>query len=114
MGWNRVCNTYIEVKLSEDYSCLIVNPKQQRFLNVLMTSFNCCKKTRPACRVSIKKTYEGGASMSPIVATKVLKMMLLQSPFVKRVSFDLSDREKEILTCLVEGMSYKMKRIQTQ
>ena len=56
----------------------------------------------------IKETYEGGAPMSPSVATKVLKMMAEQSPSAKSESFNLSDREKEILSCLVKGMSYKL------
>lgn len=56
----------------------------------------------------IKETYEGGAPMSPSVATKVLKIVAEHSPFAKSESFDLSDREKEILSCLVKGMSYKL------
>ncbi len=56
----------------------------------------------------IKETYEGGAPMSPTVATKVLKLMVEHSPSAKVNSFDLSDREKEILSCLVKGMSYKL------
>jgi DNA-binding NarL/FixJ family response regulator len=56
----------------------------------------------------IKETYEGGAPMSPSVATKVLKMVSSQSPSTKVHSFNLSDREKEILSCLVKGMSYKL------
>ena len=55
----------------------------------------------------IKETYEGGAPMSPSVATKVLKMVG-QQPVEKTNSFNLSDREKEILSCLVKGMSYKL------
>lgn len=56
----------------------------------------------------IKETYEGGAPMSPSVATKVLKMVSLQAPSAKVNMFNLSDREKEILSCLVKGMSYKL------
>ena len=55
----------------------------------------------------IRETYEGGAPMSPSVATKVLKMVG-QQPVEKSNSFNLSDREKEILSCLVKGMSYKL------
>ena len=67
------------------------------------------KNTSPARILEfIKETYEGGAPMSPTVATKVMKMMVDQSPSAKKISFNLSEREKEILSCLVEGMSYKM------
>ena len=56
----------------------------------------------------IRETYEGGAPMSPSVATKVLKIVTTQSPFSKPDNFNLSEREKEILSCLVKGMSYKL------
>ena len=55
----------------------------------------------------IKETYEGGAPMSPSVATKVLKIVT-ESSAPKVNSFNLSEREKEILSCLVKGMSYKL------
>lgn len=55
----------------------------------------------------IKETFEGGAPMSPSVATKVLKIVA-QSSSPKVNTFNLSGREKEILSCLVKGMSYKL------
>ncbi len=56
----------------------------------------------------IKETYEGGAPMSPSVAVKVLKMV--GQPVSKEVmdKFNLTEREKEILSCLIKGMSYRM------
>ncbi len=57
---------------------------------------------------AIKETYEGGAPMSPSIATKVLKMVQVQNGFSKNNSFNLSEREKEVLSCLVKGMSYKL------
>jgi len=55
----------------------------------------------------IKETFEGGAPMSPSVATKVLKMV--GQPTLEQVNtFNLTEREKEILSCLVNGMSYKL------
>jgi DNA-binding NarL/FixJ family response regulator len=67
------------------------------------------KTTSPARILEfIKETYEGGAPMSPSVATKVLKMMAEQAPSAKVNNFNLSEREKEILSCLVKGMSYKL------
>ena len=56
----------------------------------------------------IKETFEGGAPMSPSIATKVLKIVTQQSSSIKTDSFNLSNREKEILSCLVKGMSYKL------
>ena len=57
---------------------------------------------------AIKETYEGGAPMSPSIATKVLKMMQAQNGLSKSNSFNLTEREKEVLSCLVRGMSYKL------
>jgi DNA-binding NarL/FixJ family response regulator len=56
----------------------------------------------------IKETYEGGAPMSPSVAVKVLKMV--GQPVSKEAldKFNLTEREKEILSCLIKGMSYRM------
>ncbi|MEP7170963.1 MAG: response regulator transcription factor, partial [Bacteroidota bacterium] len=55
---------------------------------------------------AIKETYDGGAPMSPSIATKVLKMMQVQNGSTKNISFNLTEREKEVLSCLVKGMSY--------
>ena len=67
------------------------------------------KNTPPALILSaIREIYEGGAPMTPSVASKVLKMFMKNSfSSVKEVS-NLTEREREILKSLVEGMSYKM------
>jgi DNA-binding NarL/FixJ family response regulator len=67
-------------------------------------------KNTPPSRIleAIRETYEGGAPMSPSIATKVLKIVQNPSSAVQKISFNLSEREKEILTCLVKGMSYKL------
>jgi DNA-binding NarL/FixJ family response regulator len=57
---------------------------------------------------ALREIFEGGAPMSPSIATKVLKMVGHHSPAPKGDTFNLSDREKEILSCLVKGMSYKL------
>ena len=46
--------------------------------------------------------------MSPSIATKVLKMMQVQNISSKNISFNLTEREMEVLSCLVKGMSYKL------
>ena len=67
------------------------------------------KNTSPARILDfIKETYEGGAPMSPSVATKVLKIVASQSTSETVNIFNLSEREKEVLSCLVKGMSYKL------
>jgi len=57
---------------------------------------------------AIKEIYEGGSPMSPTIANRVLKMVKSQRASDSKNIFNLTDREKEILSCLVEGMSYKL------
>lgn len=57
---------------------------------------------------SIREIYEGGAPMTPGIASRVLTMLKSKRSAPLKESFDLSEREHEILQCLVQGMSYKM------
>jgi DNA-binding NarL/FixJ family response regulator len=50
----------------------------------------------------------GGAAFTPLIAKKVMNMFQQQSAGAKGEFIELSKREKEILQCLVNGMSYKM------
>lgn len=66
------------------------------------------KASPPQIIQAIHDVYEGGAAMSSSVAKQVLQafqtQMILQTP----ASFDLTDREKEILSWLVKGLSHKL------
>jgi DNA-binding NarL/FixJ family response regulator len=57
---------------------------------------------------AIEDVNNGGSHLSPSIALKVMKMF--QNQFVKKEpSFiDLTAREKDVLGCLVKGMSYKL------
>jgi DNA-binding NarL/FixJ family response regulator len=57
---------------------------------------------------AITEIYEGGSPMTPTIANRVMKMVKSQRTPDSKESFNLTDREKEILSCLVEGMSYKL------
>jgi DNA-binding NarL/FixJ family response regulator len=57
---------------------------------------------------AIREIHEGGSPMTPSIANRVLKMVKEKNPNAKENTFDLTHREKEILSCLVKGMSYKM------
>ena len=57
---------------------------------------------------AIKELKRGGAPMSPGIAKKVVTRFQQQNPYIKNDEYKLGDREKEILTCLTKGMSYKM------
>jgi DNA-binding NarL/FixJ family response regulator len=67
----------------------------------------CLRKQRPRKVEAIRETYLGGAPMTASVAVKVLQMFRSQSAAEKKEYIDLSEREKEILTLLVKGKSYK-------
>lgn len=54
---------------------------------------------------AIQDSLEGGAPMSPIMANKVLRFFKEQN---SPKDYALTDREKKILSLLVEGLSYKM------
>lgn len=56
----------------------------------------------------IREVLEGGAPMTPAVARKVLEMYHEQPGVSKYEEFLLSERELQILSMLVKGMSYKM------
>ena len=67
------------------------------------------KKTAPQKMIeAIREAFNGGAPMTPSIATKVLQMFRQQPATAKNEFIDLSEREKEILTLLVEGKTYKM------
>ena len=67
-------------------------------------------KNTPPHRIlnAIREVYDGGAPMTPTIASKVLRLFKTNLSGKSNESFGLSSREKEILKCLVEGMSYKM------
>jgi DNA-binding NarL/FixJ family response regulator len=66
------------------------------------------KNTSPS-RVlqSIVETYEGGAPLSPSIALKILTMVKIPEGRTIKADFNLTEREKEILKYLVDGLSYK-------
>lgn len=60
---------------------------------------------------SINELQYGGSPMSPSIARKVLNKMQSVSSVIKpeeTPDYHLTSREKEVLSCLVNGLSYKM------
>jgi DNA-binding NarL/FixJ family response regulator len=60
---------------------------------------------------AIKEMQFGGSPMSPSIARKVLNKMQSVQRFIKpeeAPDYNLTPREKEVLACIVEGLSYKM------
>ena len=56
---------------------------------------------------AISEVYNGGAPMTPVIAKKVLHQFQTILPEEEK-DYHLSSREKEVLSLLVEGFSYKM------
>ena len=56
----------------------------------------------------IREVMEGGAPMTPVVAKQVLQLFNNKNKSIAKHDFDLTNRETEMLTLLVEGYSYKM------
>jgi DNA-binding NarL/FixJ family response regulator len=57
---------------------------------------------------AIRDVYNGGAHMSPTIAAKVLTLFQHQFVQTQPTYVDLTDREREVLGCMVKGMSYKL------
>lgn len=60
---------------------------------------------------SINELQYGGSPMSPSIARKVLNKLQSVSSVIKpeeTPDYQLTAREKEVLSCLVNGLSYKM------
>ena len=57
---------------------------------------------------AVIEVHHGGACMSPSIAAKVMQMFKNQFVKAQTEYIDLTEREREILGCMVKGMSYKM------
>ena len=57
---------------------------------------------------AIQDVYAGGAHMSPGIAAKALRMFQNQFVTAQPTYVALTDRERDVLTCMVKGMSYKL------
>jgi DNA-binding NarL/FixJ family response regulator len=67
------------------------------------------KRTHPLKIVeAINEVMDGGAPMTPSVAKRVLELFQRNPGQAIKVDYNLTDREKGILSDLVKGLSYKM------
>jgi len=88
----------------------VVEDEEKIFASICNGASGYLLKTTTPARLlqAIVEVYEGGAPITPAIAEKVLGKFRRQSPPSSGELNVLSSREKEILECLVEGMSYKM------
>jgi len=103
----QIRERYPEVKILME---TIFEEDEKIFLSICNGAQGYILKNTPPDGIlnAIREIYEGGAPMTPIVASKVLRLFKTNLSRDPDESFQLSTREKEILKCLVEGMSYKM------
>ena len=67
------------------------------------------KSPKPESYVqAIIDVNNGGSHISPTIAAKVLKMFQNQFVTKENTYVSLTNREREVLQCMVKGMSYKM------
>lgn len=67
------------------------------------------KKTSPVKLLeAIKEIHEGGAPMTPEIAMRVLQFFRQKENLRNDLPYLLTEKEKAILSALVDGMSYKM------
>lgn len=82
------------------------------FAAICMGASGYILKSTPSEKIleAIADAYNGGSPMSPHIARKVLTMFAQQQQTISVTDEyqELSGREKEILGCLIKGMSYKM------
>lgn len=57
---------------------------------------------------AIREVHNGGAHLSPTIAARVLGMFQHQFVQSQPTYIALTDREREVLGCMVKGLSYKM------
>jgi two-component system, NarL family, response regulator LiaR len=85
------------------------------FAAICMGASGYILKSTPIDKIleAIADTYNGGSPMTPHIARKVLAMFAQAAtpslqPMVLQEYQELSPREKEVLSFLTKGMSYKM------
>jgi DNA-binding NarL/FixJ family response regulator len=59
----------------------------------------------PEILKAINEIHNGGSYMSPSIARKVVEHF--KTP-TKRVNADLTERERDVINCLLDGLSYKL------
>lgn len=99
-------------KINPDLNILILTVYEESKLIFEALCAGACgylvKKTPPSRLLeAIKDAYDGGSPMSSHIARKIVSVFQQSgSPYMPDSQFDLTTREKEVLTGLAEGSSY--------
>jgi DNA-binding NarL/FixJ family response regulator len=88
----------------------IFEDDEKVFHSILSGAKGYILKNTPPSQIleAIREIHEGGAPMTPSIASKVLDMFKSGTSFSKDETYNLTEREREVLKYLVDGMSYKL------
>ena len=101
----RIRNKGIEIPII----MLTVFEDEEKIFNAIRAGANgyLLKNTKPSKIVdAVRDVYNGGASFTPIIAKKVLRYFQISKS--EENNYNLSPREKEVLSHLVKGRQYKV------
>ncbi len=112
-GMNGIEGVKRAVEINPDINILMLTVYQENSIVFDALCAGACgylvKKTPPLRLLeAIKEAYEGGSPMSAQIARKVITVFHHNQNIIQTNSkFDLSSREKEVLTGLAEGNNYQ-------
>ncbi len=93
-----------------DILILTIFEEEEKILNAIQAGAAgyILKNTRPGDLVSqIKSIYSGGSPISPQIARKILDEFRKETKTREKKEYNLTNREKEILRSIVEGLTYR-------
>ncbi len=99
--------------LTQFMMCTVYEDSDNVFDSLCAGAAGYLLKNSPPSKItdSIVDLYQGGSPMSPTIARKVLGKMQEVSAVIRQEpgsDYKLSSREKEVLACIVNGLSHKM------
>ncbi len=111
-GMSGIEATRIIKKAYPDIDILILTifEEEKKILNAIQAGATgyILKNTRPGDLVSqIKSIYSGGSPISPQIARKILDEFRKETKTIEKKEYNLTNREKEILRSIVEGLTYR-------
>ncbi len=106
-GVKLICENFPHIKILMQ---TVFEDDEKIFASICAGAHGYILKKSPPTKLieSIADVMQGGAPMTPSIARQVLHLFYNQNKKSSRLDFDLSEREHQILSLLVEGLSYKM------
>lgn len=106
-GVQKIKNTYPNIKVLMQ---TVFEDNEKIFAAICAGANGYILKQEDPLRLidSVYEVLEGGAPMTPSIASKVLQFFSKKSQQENKTDYNLTKRELEILDYLVQGYSYKM------